>query len=297
MSKANVISMYWEVGSHVPFSREITPSIIHAIQNGMYSMQFFLGNPKSFTRQRVNGADIHTSQILLEKYPTNVFSHFPYTSNLCGSVDSLAWSGDNMVDGKLTTLLSELSYELSVLSQFSESRSGVVIHPGCYSNIKSGLATIATSINTLTFTKNARLILENSAAEGRKLCKNFQEIKQVIDQVTPSKRDHVGVCVDTAHVWGAGLYDLSLVSEVDRMFDEFSITIGIDRFTLLHLNDSCVPFGSRKDRHESLKQGQIWGSSHESLVYLLNKCKEHEIPMVLETPGFDMLTLAQIQPE
>ncbi len=66
----------------------------------------------------------------------------------------------------------------------------------------------------------------------------------------------------------------------------------MDRFTLLHLNDSECPKGSRKDRHACLGTGYIWGEDFSALVHLLNKCKEYDIPAVLETHGIDMVTLA-----
>jgi endonuclease IV len=80
------------------------------------------------------------------------------------------------------------------------------------------------------------------------------------------------------------------------MFADFDRLLGIDNFYLLHLNDSKVPLGSKKDLHACLGDGCIWENSFESLIHLLNKCKENKIPMVLETHGTDMITLANLQP-
>jgi endonuclease IV len=89
-----------------------------------------------------------------------------------------------------------------------------------------------------------------------------------------------------------GEYDISQCSEVERMFREFDETIGMEYFTLLHLNDSEVELGTKKDRHACLGTGYIWGESFSSLFVLLDTCKSHGIPAVLETHGRDMLTLA-----
>ena len=78
------------------------------------------------------------------------------------------------------------------------------------------------------------------------------------------------------------------------MFEDFDRIIGIDKFTLLHLNDSIVPLGSRKDEHACLGAGQIWWENFDSLILLLDICKQHGIPAVLETHSLDMLKLAQI---
>jgi len=59
------------------------------------------------------------------------------------------------------------------------------------------------------------------------------------------------------------------------------------------LNDSAVPFASKKDRHECLGYGSIWKEDDKSLQYLLTKCAEKQIPVVLETPNIlkDMNTI------
>jgi endonuclease IV len=87
---------------------------------------------------------------------------------------------------------------------------------------------------------------------------------------------------------------LSIVTEITRFFEDFKNIIGLEYFKLLHLNDSEVPLGSKKDRHACLGKGQIWNSSFESLIYLLNTCKKYHIPMVLETNSSDMITLAKL---
>ena len=289
-----VYTLKWDVGAHIGFSKKIEATILSAIRHSMYTTQFFMGNPKSYNRQRISDEDIASSKRLLSRFPMNVFSHFPYIANLNGSLDSLAWNGDSVIDGKLSHLLKELEYELSVVANFSgkKMRSGVVIHPGCFRDRGVGLDTISKTINRINFVENAKLLLENCAGEGNKLCRNFVEIKRIIDGVDKDKKKHIGVCVDTAHIWGVGDYDLRKCEEVDRMFEEFEEVLGLYNFTLLHLNDSMVPKGSRKDRHCVLGGGYIWRESFESLIYLLNKCKSYGIPMVLETHGMDMVTLS-----
>lgn len=290
----NVNFTQWHTGSHLGFGTEITPTIIDAVNKGLYSVQFCMGDSTKVKRQRINLADIDTSQCLIEKYPMNVFTHFPFTVNLNGSTKSLAWSGDDDIDRKLSYTLSELEYELSVMSHFSENSSGVVIHPGSYRDTEKGLACVAKSINKLDFSTGSKLILENCANEGTKLCKNFSEIQRIIDQVSPNKRNHIGVCVDTAHTFAAGIYDLREIAEIDRMFADFDRELGLDKLTLLHLNDSDIPFGKKRDRHERLGAGWIWGENCSSLVYLLDKCEELGIPSTLETTPLDIFTLNEL---
>jgi deoxyribonuclease-4 len=289
--------MHWEVGACIRFDGNITRSIEEALHHGMYTTQFFMGSPKSYDRQQIYQDDIDTSKTLLTRFPINVFTHFPFIANLNGSVKSLAWNGDGKMDGKMRYMMKNLEYELNTVASLGQERSGVVIHPGCYPDREVGLNTIAKTINKLNFSEGSKLLLENCAGEGRKLCKDFSEIKRVLDGVNEYNKKHIGVCVDTAHIWGQGDYNLSLRSGVDKMFEDFEREIGIERFSLLHLNDSEVSLGAKKDRHACLGSGHIWGEDFDSLIYLLERCRHHKIPIVLETHESDMLTLENIQPK
>ena len=104
-----------------------------------------------------------------------------------------------------------------------------------------------------------------------------------------NKRQHIGVCIDTCHIYAYGLYNLSLISEVDKMFEDFDYLIGLNRLSLIHLNDSKDKFGSKKDRHERIGQGNIWGKDDSALRHLLLKYKN--IPMILETTPADMVSV------
>jgi len=290
-----VQSLNWDVGIHTGFDKKIINTLRIAIQMGTYSTQFFMGNPKSYSRQRISDDDITESNRLLDRFPMNVFTHFPYIANLNGSVSSLAWNGDSKIDSITTIMLNELEYELNTISKLSSERSGVVIHPGCYPDRIVGLNTVAKSINKINFQGKTKLLLENCAGEGRKLCKNFKEFKIVYNSIESDKIKNVGFCVDTAHIWGEGEYDLRSIDEIKRMFNEFDNEIGIDNLTLIHLNDSLVPYGSKKDRHAVLGTGYIWGNDITSLLYLLDYCKEKKIPMILETDCISMNILHEIQ--
>jgi deoxyribonuclease IV len=289
-----VSSIKWEVGAHTQFSKNIYDSLKSSIFLSMNVTQFFMGNPKSFKRHRVTKEDIKLCKQILTRFPLHVFSHFPYVANFAGSVNQLAWAGDLQQDCKTQNIINELEYELNVISNFSGMRNGVVIHPGNYKDRKLGLTTIAKSINKINFIEGSTLLLENAAGQGCSLATTFEEIKEIIDQVEPDKQKHIGVCVDTAHICGYGKYDLSKCSEVKRMFDEFDKIIGIEKFTLLHLNDSVVNCGSRKDEHACLGSGYIWGESFDSLVLILDICKKHGIPAMLETNVLDMFVLGAL---
>jgi len=290
--KSLIIETRKNLGAHIGFGGDLFECISRGIDHGMYSIQFFLGNPKSLKRHIPRPNDIISAKKLLKRFPTNVFSHFPYISNLVGSIKSLAWNGDDIQDGKTNRLLKSLEYELSVLSNFE--RNGVVIHPGNYKDRKKGISNISKSINKINFTENSKLILENAAGQGNSLATSFQEIKEIIDGVDEKKRSHIGVCIDTAHIHGYGSYNLSEIEGVKKMFREFDEIIGMKYFSLLHLNDSKVELGAKLDIHQFVCRGKIWKEYSSSLSYLLDMCEAYNIPIILETGASDMLTLAMI---
>lgn len=288
---SGIISVNWDIGSHTAFSGRICDTLWTSANYGMYSTQFFMGNPQGFNRAKITQEDIEESKKILSRFPMNVFSHYPYVANLAGSKDSLAWSGDESQDRKTTHILASLQYELAVLSNFG---GGVVIHPGNYPDRQKGLETIASSINKIDFVPGSKLVLENSAGQGTSLATTLDELVTIIDGVDPCKKDHIGVCIDTCHLYSYGDYDITKIPEVDRFFKDFERKIGMERFTLLHLNDSEECHKSRKDRHACLGCGHIWKKDMKPLEHLLHTCKKHNIPMVLETTASDMLTVSKL---
>ena len=60
------------------------------------------------------------------------------------------------------------------------------------------------------------------------------------------------------------------------------------------MNDSKVLMGSKKDRHEDIGVGEIWGESYSSLRILLDMCEKNKIPVILETGGPCMKTISQL---
>ena len=282
----------WHVGAHTAFEQRICDTLWTSINYGMYTTQFFMGSPNSFNRTKITEKDLHESRKILSRFPTHVFTHFPYVANLAGSKDILAWDGNDSQDSKTTYILKSLEYELGIIAQLESKHSGVVIHPGNFPNRKKGLEAIYKSINKINFYPNSRLVLENSAGQGTSLATTFEEIRDIINGVEKKKRKHIGVCIDTCHLYAYGDYDLSEEKEVERMFLDFEATIGLDKLSLIHLNDSETPRKSKKDRHACLGTGHIWGKSFKSLVYLLDKCKEYDVPLVLETHSLDMKTLS-----
>lgn len=284
-------------GTHIPFQGTVCSTILLAINTNQSAFQFFLGNPQSFKRTSLLPSDYKKCSELLQRNPLDVFSHFPYVANLAGSVKSLAWNGDEEQDRKTIACLQGLQTELDTIASFrcKERNGGVVIHPGSFPDKQKGIRAISKSINRLNFVSGSCLLLENSAGGGTTIATTLEEIRQIIDGVEEAKRENIGVCIDTAHIWGANKkYHLSKPESVERLFDDFDRIVGSKYLRLIHLNDSKAGHGSGRDLHERLGYGNIWSKDMSGLLKLLSICKRRGIPVVLETHFTDLQTLSEL---
>jgi len=285
-----------KLGAHQSFNKTIFRTIKDAINGGMYSVQLFLGSTNLWKRNEIKEEDIMNTLEILQNYKINIFSHFPYTSNMCGSKDSLAWCGDSIQDNKTISLIKFIEKELNVISRFNRinnCNSGVVIHPGSYKNRKLGLETISKTINKINFKENSMLLLENTAGQGDTLAIDLEELNTIYTKI--KNKENIGICIDTCHIYASGKYNLSEEKEVERLFSDFINTFGIEKLKLIHLNDSEKKFGSRVDRHASLGSGCIWKDNIDSLLLLLSKCIYYNIPIILETCYYDIFTVSKLE--
>ena len=119
--------------------------------------------------------------------------------------------------------------------------------------------------------------LETMAGKGTEIGRTFEEIAEIINRV--ELKDHLGVCLDTCHVYDAG-YDI--VNDLDNVLEEFDKIIGLNRLKAIHLNDSKNPFKSHKDRHEKIGEGSL---GLEGISRIINHPKLRHLPFFLETPN------------
>lgn len=269
------------LGAHTGLEKTIYETILAGIEYGMYSIQFFLGNPQSFTRRSIDNEDVDKCKALLKRFPTDVFSHAPYIINLAGSSETNDCS-------KIGLCISALEHELDVICRIGGK--GVVLHPGVSKNRSKGIEMVAKSISLIRFKEGQQLLLEVMAGQGNSLGTTFEELREIYDQIDEEKKKYVSFCIDTAHIWGKGLYELDTVSEVDRMFHDMDRILGKEKISLIHFNDSGVGCGSCIDRHSLIGEGKIWSSneSKDAMMRLLEIALSRRIPCILETHGTDM---------
>jgi deoxyribonuclease-4 len=126
----------------------------------------------------------------------------------------------------------------------------------------------------------ASLLFETSAGAGATLGGTFEELGGMIRRL--GSPPNLGACIDTAHIFTAG-YDLRSADDLEATLEAFDRQVGLDRLRAVHLNDSKAPFGSNKDRHENLGDGEI---GLEALGRFVNHPALNDCPLYLEVPGY-----------
>lgn len=126
-----------------------------------------------------------------------------------------------------------------------------------------------------------RLLIENTAGAGKTMGRSAEEIARMLAQVPPELRARTGYGLDTCHLFAAGHAIHESESALRKVLDEFERAVG-EPPAFFHLNDSKHPFGSNKDRHALIGEGEI---GVEPFRWLLRDPRTEGVPLILETPA------------
>lgn len=159
----------------------------------------------------------------------------------------------------------------------------VVVHPGSATDgdEEYALQRVSQAVDAAMLalpSLKTKLLLETTAGQGKSVGHQFKQLGTILQRAKKGK--NVGVCLDTCHVFAAG-YALSPLCDYQATMKEFDDEIGLDRLTMLHVNDSVKGLGCRVDRHAHLGTGSIGTEGLRNIVSD-KRLKEH--PMILETP-------------
>lgn len=257
-------------GVHCSLRDGLRNSLFEAAAKGCESMQIFTKSPRIWRMREPDQSEIVIFRSLRKKLGIHpLVIHTPYLPNL-------ATSKSELYEKSKAALLDDIRVSDLLGADY------LVIHPGSFSegsSIGAGVQKAADAISDCLFKMKpgVMLLIENTAGGGRRLGSNFVEIGDLLDKVRSS---NIGLCLDTAHAMGAG-YDFSSLKGIDKAFSEIEQSIGLEKLEMIHFNDSMVPCGSRKDRHQHLGKGFIGIKGFQHIVKLSLKIAKAGI---LETP-------------
>jgi deoxyribonuclease IV len=131
------------------------------------------------------------------------------------------------------------------------------------------------------------LCLENAAGAGGTIGRSIAELGVLCDAVDGHAR--LGVCLDSCHWWASGV-DVTSAPALDDALADLDAQLGLGRLRLLHVNDAKTPFGSNRDRHDVVPNGELG----QGLATFLGHPAFRRLPAILETWPEDGLSTADI---
>lgn len=256
------------VGCHLSSSKGYLAMGKDAVKINANTFQFFTRNPRGGNAKAIVPSDVEAYLAFAAEHNiTRILAHAPYTLNACSADEHLReFARATMADD-----LARMEYTPGNCYNF---------HPGSHvkQGVEIGITYISDMLNAiLKPDQTTTMLLETMAGKGSEIGRSFEELREILDRVTLS--DHMGVCLDTCHVWDGG-YDI--VNHLDEVLAEFDRVIGLSRLKAIHLNDSLNPLGAHKDRHARIGEGYI---GKEALIRIINHPALRKLPFYLETPN------------
>ena len=256
------------IGCHLSSSAGFYHMGKEAIGIGANTFQFFTRNPRGSKAKAIDQKDVERFHAFCQENGIErILAHAPYTLNACSKDPHVReFALETMADD-----LVRMEYVPGNCYNF---------HPGSHvgQGAEEGIRLIADTLNQiLKPEQTTTVLLETMSGKGSEVGRSFEEIRAILDRV--ELQDHMGVCLDTCHVYDAG-YDI--VNDLDGVLEQFDRMIGLNRLRAIHMNDSKNPFASHKDRHEKIGQGSIGA---EAMIRIINHPALQGIPVYLETPN------------
>ncbi len=270
------------LGIHISTGGGLLAGARHAREIGCTTFQIMSGNPSAWNPGRLDlEAAAKFREYVAEHDLAPVFLHAGYLINLS------CRSGRNApIYAKSVKLL-----RANIDRAMALGCAGVVFHLGsrkqetpaeARASLVAGILRLESEGGPLPAGEPPLLLLENSAGGGDLVGSRFEELAEVIAAVEEAGGAiPLGVCLDTAHMWGAG-YDLATPAAARGTVADFDEAVGIDRLALVHFNDSAVARGSLRDRHEHPGAGVIPVAGLRAFARIR---RLRRVPLVMETPG------------
>ena len=259
------------LGRHMPLHSNAVKAVEIARDIGCDAIQIFASNPTGWRPTEGNGtsaAAFASAARALDLQP--VVIHAPYLINLA-SPDEPIWE-------KSIGLLQWTLQRGALLGA-----SYVVFHTGSHrgSGIETGLGRIAQAIGRILpeTPPEVMLLLENDVGAGNSLGHSFEQLGTTL-ALLPQYNERLGVCIDTAHLWGAG-HDISTASSTQQVLENIEQAVGLQRLKVVHLNDTEKALGSHRDVHARLGEGIIGDEGIRA--FLCDPRLAHAV-VILETP-------------
>ena len=265
------------IGTHMSVAKGIAAAAENTVKMQADTMQIFSRNPRGSGYRDYEAKEVERFQEIRRRSGLGpILAHAPYTMNLASDKDKV-YEFACMVLREDVARMDRLGIE------------NLVFHPGSHTGIgvEKGIVNIVRGLDqAITGEEKITVLLETMSGKGTEIGERFEELRAIRDGAAHPER--IGICLDTCHVFAAG-YDI--VHDLDGVLQEFDEILGLELLKAVHLNDSMMPFGSRKDRHAVTGEGEI---GMEALMQIVAHPRLRHLPFYLETPLDDAGHKAEI---
>ena len=263
---SGVNSNHVKIGCHVSIAGGVQNAPKRAVDLGCEVFQLFTRSPQGGPAPELTRELIAEFKSEMKKWnQENCYIHTPYYINF-------ASVKENVQKASVRVVREELERGSLIGAKY------VMTHLGSakdYDNKDDALDVVAKSVSEIMkdYEGTTIFLLEISAGAGDIIGSTFEELEYILR----NNNNSIGICLDSAHMFASG-YDIKTDDGFKQTIDQIKATIGLDHIKLIHVNDSMVGLGEKKDRHEHIGEGKI---GQEGFVNLMSQFLK--IDMVLET--------------
>jgi deoxyribonuclease IV len=223
---------------------------------GMDHVQIFLGDPQGWKGPTFPHPEGSAGlRAVAAEIGVGLYVHAPYVINVATTNNRI-----RIPSRKLLAQQVAAATEIGAL--------GLIVHGGHVTkddDPTAGYANWTKAVDQLELT--IPVLIENTAGGDHSMARTVEGLTRLWSAVSHSG---VGFCLDTCHAWAAGI----------PLPDVASTVLGITgRIDLLHCNNSRDEFGSGRDRHTSLMNGNIPADD------IVRTVAAAGAPVILETPS------------
>ncbi len=260
------------IGAHQRTGKGLAEAVEVAAGIGCEAIQVFAANPSAWRTRAIPDDLAALFRSLTARHDIHpVVVHTQYLLNLA--------SPDAAIYSKSVDALADSLVRADALgAEF------VVTHIGSHrgDGMEAGVPRVQDAVRRVLgdSTSPAIVLLENSAGGGDLIGSRFEGLSAILSGLSEFG-GRLGICLDTAHLWGAG-YDVSSEDAVNRTLAEFDSVVGMEWLKLLHLNDSRSAVGSRADRHANIGRGTI---GIDGFAALLKHPALTDLAVIVESPA------------
>lgn len=253
------------INKNMSFKDSITDMILQISNKTsviITAMAMFVAGPKSYLIN-VNEDDIN----FIKNNNLQVFVHNTYIS--------VPWKGQCVA-------IASINKQLVICEQINAK--GFIIH---LPKDATNETIIEQLMKIIDYEKVVCIYLEIPAiSKGSSVFHKTERLNNLFDDIRKkidTQERHVGLCVDTAHIWSCGVDISNYTTTRDWLH---SLTM---KNIIFHLNDNKKPLGFAPDEHMTLMDGEIWkefknvkNKKESGLYAVLEFAKKNAYPIILE---------------